>query len=258
MEFIKDTVIYLTKEDNITFGDRNEDPNVTIGKTLGNRIIDMARCESIRKAMERGEPMPPILVNSKSANLIEGQHRLMAAMLLWAKGINYKLLVVCMEIDDEARFAKNLNSKQKPWSNREYINYNAIHEIPGYKDLDDFIEWMKEQDGKDHTGIAMTLFNSSLQKVKDEKPLMYNMDIAKNIFAILWALSSQIDSFSNGSVRAIHKVYTPDIDPLTFMDFLRDTDISNIGAPKFVSEWKDCYQYTIFRKYYQYYRSLGK
>ena len=50
----------------------------------GNReVVDMEHVSKIKSAMERGEFVPPILIDKATKFVIDGQHRFMAACNIW-------------------------------------------------------------------------------------------------------------------------------------------------------------------------------
>lgn len=105
----------------------------------GNRIIRTHRTKEIAKAYQRGEKLPPITI-TPSGELLDGQHRLTAYETLTDKERAANPLRVI--IDDTSKppleLAIKYNSKQKPWTTRDYMrayclkgnkNYLRVEEL---------------------------------------------------------------------------------------------------------------------------------
>lgn len=168
-------------------------------RTKGNRYIDPKTLLKLKKLMEAGLLVPPILVNKLTLAIIDGQHRGEAALQLWKEGIHYKLPVVFIEvsIEEEARLAKNMNGYQKHWKNYEYIKYNKDHNIPGYEELYDFVvDWTS-----DYWDAGMTLFNTNIDKVKAEQPVENLTKRAIKTWKIVKAIQNEFGYVDDG----IHK-----------------------------------------------------
>lgn len=111
----------------------------------GNRPINVAHSTNIYKAMLNKEDIPPILVDSKTLAIIDGQHRYAAARRIWADGNKeYVLNTVIMDFVDPFEAAIKYNSSSKNWTTDNFVSgYVAINNI-NYIRLADFCNDNKE------------------------------------------------------------------------------------------------------------------
>ena len=89
----------------------------------GNReVVDMEHVSKIKSAMERGEFVPPILIDRATKFVIDGQHRFMAACSIWREGKSYVLPVIEGDFPNPLLSAIHYNSKSKKWETRDYVD----------------------------------------------------------------------------------------------------------------------------------------
>jgi len=100
----------------------------------GNRPIDEKHVNWLMSAIQKKNllPLNPIIVN-KNFEVVEGQHRLVAAERL---GVHIFYLK-----DDDITKADmaSLNKNRKNWSVLDYINYWATEQAPGFDTLTTFM-----------------------------------------------------------------------------------------------------------------------
>lgn len=153
-----------------------------LGFTKGNRLTIAPHVKRIAKAMEKGETIPPIFVNSLTNHIVDGQNRYRAACLLWEKGIEYELHVWAAPIQNEDELAKILNANQRPWKAKDYVEYNLIHNIPGYKD---FVEFLQEIVESNFYKSAYVMFGTSTEAVKESRPIYGTKEQAYEIYNLM-------------------------------------------------------------------------
>lgn len=129
---------------------------VSFGKAQRNRQVKENHvndfCNVIKDGKSRIEledgtylvmGMLPVIVNPKSNNILDGQHRIEAFKKAHEKGLiddNARLLVGYWEVEpgeDENRLTIDLNTKTKNWSVDDYINSYA-QGLPSYAKLIEF------------------------------------------------------------------------------------------------------------------------
>lgn len=89
----------------------------------GNRnVINSPHITTIEEAMHRGDFIPPIIVDTNTLTIIDGQHRYTAACNLWKKGLPYNLNIILHNFDNPLLAAINYNSKSKKWSTDNYVD----------------------------------------------------------------------------------------------------------------------------------------
>ena len=105
----------------------------------GNREVrDEKHVRSIMNAMMNGEFIPPIIVDSKTKLIVDGQHRYSAAGNLWKQKIGYQLLVIESEFDNPLLAAIRYNNKAKNWRTATYVNAYITDGRESYKLLKEF------------------------------------------------------------------------------------------------------------------------
>lgn len=87
----------------------------------GNRPTNAEHVRSIKRAMKLGAFVPPILVDSATNEIVDGQHRYKAACELWNEGIQYTLLAVYHDYGNALEAAITYNNKSKGWRTADYI-----------------------------------------------------------------------------------------------------------------------------------------
>ena len=89
----------------------------------GNREVKIAsHVNEIEKAMENGGYITPILVDSETLYIIDGQHRFAAASNLWSKGKSYTLQVIFTHFENPLLAAIKYNSKSLRWTIDNYVD----------------------------------------------------------------------------------------------------------------------------------------
>lgn len=105
----------------------------------GNREIkDERHVRNIMNAMMNGEFIPPIIVDSRTKLVIDGQHRYTAALNLWKQKIGYQLLVIEAEFDNPLLAAIKYNNKSKNWRTATYVNAYITDGRESYRLLKEF------------------------------------------------------------------------------------------------------------------------
>lgn len=105
----------------------------------GNREVrDEKHVRSIMNAMMNGEFIPPIIVDSRTKLVIDGQHRYTSALNLWKQKIGYQLLVIEAEFDNPLMAAIRYNNKSKNWRTATYVNAFIAEGFESYKILKEF------------------------------------------------------------------------------------------------------------------------
>ena len=91
-----------------------------------NRVIDKSnskRMKSLKQALMDGKYMPPVLIDTEGY-ILDGQHRVTAALLLNKEGKHGTLPVIMIDPDDthqtSIEIARILNSTQKKWTVNDY------------------------------------------------------------------------------------------------------------------------------------------
>jgi hypothetical protein len=105
----------------------------------GNREVrDEKHVRSIMNAMMNGEFIPPIIVDSATKLVIDGQHRYTAALNLWKQKIGYQLLVIEAHFDNPLLAAIKYNNRAKNWRTSTFVNAYIADGRDSYKLLKEF------------------------------------------------------------------------------------------------------------------------
>lgn len=137
---------------------------------LGNRTVDDGKhIADIKRAMLKGELIPPVLIDKKTRSIIDGQHRYTAATELWNEGVSYTLSIVELSCkgDKLLESAVTFNSSQKHWRVIDYINAYAKVGNENYIALLDFCEKNKKYLDKKYKAAMSVL--SGLTSVNFKK-----------------------------------------------------------------------------------------
>lgn len=145
----------------------------------GNRNLKPRHIERIKDAMLDGESLPPILVDSDTKYIIDGQHRYAAAFELWEEGVPYKLLVCEYNSGDPLLEAIKFNNTQLKWELGTYVKaYAADHNNPEraqvYSKFKNWVESLGLQNHYDVAGTLVRLKTSSI--IKDGNLYISNED----------------------------------------------------------------------------------
>ena len=95
-------------------------------KTRGNRPVDAAHVEQLKKLIAEKDLYDPIRVN-KNMEVIDGQHTLEAR-----KQLDLKIPYIIMDSDDILDVAR-LNTGRKNWSMNDYLNQHCARNKMDYK-----------------------------------------------------------------------------------------------------------------------------
>lgn len=87
----------------------------------GNRPINIQHMREIKEAMRNGAFVPPVMVNTETNEIIDGQHRYRAACELWNEGIGYSLLVVFHDYGNALNSAIVYNNRSRVWKAKDYV-----------------------------------------------------------------------------------------------------------------------------------------
>ena len=93
----------------------------TVTFVKGNRDTKPEHVRSIKRAMQLGEFFPPILIDSSTNQIVDGQNRYQAACELWNEGKQVTLLAIYHDYGDALGAAITFNNKSKNWRTSEYV-----------------------------------------------------------------------------------------------------------------------------------------
>lgn len=116
----------------------------------GNRPIQNARVKEIKKAFEKGEFIPPILVSLPSRQITEGNHRYTAAMECLKQNIPFTLRVYMYKDDSALATARVINNTQKRWTANDRLNSYCYEGKPSYVKLKAFMDRYPDQFKKEN------------------------------------------------------------------------------------------------------------
>lgn len=107
----------------------------------GNReVSDEKHIRSIMNSMTNGSYIPPIIVDSKTRIIIDGQHRYIAATNLWKQEIAYELPVIFAEFENPLLEAIKYNNTSKEWRTVSYVKAYIADKRESYILLQRFCE----------------------------------------------------------------------------------------------------------------------
>lgn len=110
----------------------------------GNRLINRGHIAKVKQGwLKRGAILPPIMVNTLSNVLTDGQHRLIAFIELMEAGLlpegtTIKVMLVEIPLEEEMDVIIDLNCNSKNWSLDDYIHSYAQRGFDSYVKLEDW------------------------------------------------------------------------------------------------------------------------
>ena len=91
------------------------------GFVEGNRPLNMEHVREIKRAMKLGAFVPPIIIDSATDEIVDGQHRYQAACELWSEGIEYTILAIYHNYGNTLDAAIVYNNKSRGWKTVDYV-----------------------------------------------------------------------------------------------------------------------------------------
>lgn len=128
-----ETKIYIyTKDDMIVKKFRFHDSNRKIYQTQVKKLVS--------RICEHDKFLPPLLIDSKTFLVADGQHRLEAYKKLWEQGYNVKLKVQYQDFGSLEVFENEIRGLQesKSWTTKDNIEQACKHKSSGTKMIHDF------------------------------------------------------------------------------------------------------------------------
>lgn len=136
------------------------------GMNQMNRVINDNHVKKLMKSfMQSGFAMvPPIIVNTRTNHIIDGQHRLEAFKRLHAAGMLEKsatIEVYCAEMPEEQELDKiiSANTNSKNWTVDDYI---GCHARDGKEDYTRLQEWCKSHELTSNNGKPKYKYGGAL------------------------------------------------------------------------------------------------
>lgn len=87
----------------------------------GNRPLNIEHVREIKRAMKLGAFVPPIIIDSATEEIVDGQHRYQAACELWNEGIEYTILAIYHNYGNALDAAIVYNNKSRGWKTIDYV-----------------------------------------------------------------------------------------------------------------------------------------
>lgn len=106
----------------------------------GNRKINHKKIEKLVKAFESGEFIPNIIVSSTTREIIEGNHRYLAARECINRGIPFRLLAYVYEDPKALATARQINNTQTKWNDFDKLHSFCVEGKEDYIRLRNFID----------------------------------------------------------------------------------------------------------------------
>lgn len=181
-------------------------------KLKGNRSIIEAKVKGCMEALKANTyPMTPCIVQLSSNKIIDGQHRIMAALRLQNQGIFVELIICYADISDEAalKMLIDINSKQTSWGTEDYINMHCDFENENYLNLCNLRSFIKGYYSVQSVSFCV-LFqaskgNRSVKQLKsgELKFTMDDIEFAKKVFYISHLFFGKFKSYPVAAINRL-------------------------------------------------------
>lgn len=208
----------------------------------GNRgTNDLKHIAQIRKAMQRGEQLPPIIIDKLTKLIIDGQHRYMAACDLWREGKVYILTYLEFEFENPLLAAIQYNSNSKKWSTADYVKAYIADGRESYSTLRKFCQehelFRGGRSGFQYKAAAQLLTNSLCTTSLSKGTLQISEGQAEIGDVAYRQLAMMAEAI--GKERGGYSLLKRDV-ILAWLE-VRDLILSNVSMDAFVSKMKKCF-----------------
>ena len=163
----KTELIYIVTNENV-------DILTNLHKLIANRKIKLQHVKEIVESIKKGTYIPPIIVSSDIQTVIDGHHRIEAALLCAQLNIPFSMKLIFEKNVDAVDACITMNNTQKSWNPSDRLHSYCTQKLGSYltfrKFMDDNPKYFVLK-SKYNITSALVLINSCVSVDKSKKPM---------------------------------------------------------------------------------------